>query len=453
MRSGTSLVPAVTEPLAEGPRTAAFSQFAKTAGYESQALHPSCWGPPGTAPGVGPAWGVPDGQSGICSATWPTPYPRNSTSLMGYSVRVTSPRELRYTAWFAVDGETLAVDTTEAGTIAQELYDFQGMGAYDPDWPGANRNLIDDARYARYLPALHRLVLGYIRLPVTTRAKSDDNHHLKYMGFYDFKPQQQHGWTNLGLTFYRGWPTPKDTGLPGQLAAWERYKIPSLYYMEITASQAKIWSAGVGLVEGWEAYVEKEVAKFRPYFGAGKAIRGVALGDEMCCRNVTCWEQYVPYTQQLRTLLGKSAILYTNEWCVALSPLCRCRSSHRSRRVCDSWLGPKPAGGMGQVTIAPEFDLFSVDTYQWDYRLSTSGAAEVAAVKGAYATLLPLMSPKTQAMIVAGTFGCSSQSIIGRAHPVLANGSDSQTQNVLAKLDGLWEYAKSEPRIAGFMPW
>ena len=45
VRSGTSLVPALTEPLAEGPRTAAFSQFAKTAGYESQALHPSCWGP------------------------------------------------------------------------------------------------------------------------------------------------------------------------------------------------------------------------------------------------------------------------------------------------------------------------------------------------------------------------------------------------------------------------
>ena len=33
---------------------------------------------------------------------------------------------------------------------------------------------------------------------------------------------------------------------------------------------------------------------------------------------------------------------------------------------------------MGQVTIAPEFNLFSVDTYQWDYRLSTSGAAEAA---------------------------------------------------------------------------
>jgi hypothetical protein len=85
--------------------------------------------------------------------------------------------------------------------------------------------------------------------------------------------------------------------------------------------------------------------------------------------------------------------------------------------------------------------------------LSTSGAAEVAAVKGAYSTLLPLMAQSTKAMIVAGTFGCSNQSIIGQVHPVLANGTDSQTKSVLAKLDGLFEYANSEPRIGGFMPW
>ena len=60
-------MPALIEPLSSGPRKAVFSQFAKTHGYEEQALQPSCWGPPGTAPGVGPAWHVPDGQSGICT--------------------------------------------------------------------------------------------------------------------------------------------------------------------------------------------------------------------------------------------------------------------------------------------------------------------------------------------------------------------------------------------------
>ena len=156
--------------------------------------------------------------------------------------------------------------------------------------------------------------------------------HLNVMGFYDFNPPEQAGWTNLALTFYKGWPNASDTGLKGQVAAWDRYKIPSLYYMQITASQGKIWDQGVGLRPGWEAHVESEVANFRSNFGPGKAIRGVSLGDELCCRNVTCWKQYVPYTQKLRVMLGKEALLYTNE----------------------CWLGPKPAGGMGQVSIAPE---------------------------------------------------------------------------------------------------
>ena len=75
----------------------------------------------------------------------------------------------------------------------------------------------------------------------THASKSDDeiaSDHLQYMGFFDFKPQEQAGWTNLGLTFYRGWPTAKDTGLPGQLAAWNKLKIPSLYYVHANHRRA-----------------------------------------------------------------------------------------------------------------------------------------------------------------------------------------------------------------------
>jgi len=75
----------------------------------------------------------------------------------------------------------------------------------------------------------------------THASKSDDeiaSDHLQYMGFFDFKPQEQAGWTNLGLTFYRGWPTAKDTGLPGQLGAWNKLKIPSLYYVHANHRRA-----------------------------------------------------------------------------------------------------------------------------------------------------------------------------------------------------------------------
>ena len=102
---------------------------------------------------------------------------------------------------------------------------------------------------------------------------------------------------------------------------------------------------------------------------------------------------------------------------------------------------------------APEFDLFSVDTYQWDYRDANSGAAEVAQVQSAWATLQPLMQPRTRAMLVPGTFACSNLSAIGVQHPVLPGGTDRQTQNVLAKINGLYEWAARTPFVAGFAPW
>ena len=45
-----------------------------------------------------------------------------------------------------------------------------------------------------------------------------------------------------------------------------------------------------------------------------KALRGVFLGDEICCMNATCWDTALkPVTEKLRKLLGKEALIYTNE--------------------------------------------------------------------------------------------------------------------------------------------
>ena len=154
--------------------------------------------------------------------------------------------------------------------------------------------------------------------------------HLRVMSFYDFHPTTMAGWANLGLTFLSGdgYPPPANTGLPGQLAAFRDFGIPSLYCMAITASAPKIWKSGVGLQPGWTGAVEEEVARMKPHFGAANALRGVALGDEMCCRNISCWEQYAPYTAKLRALLGPSAILYTNE-CALMGKFDKCTTDHR----------------------------------------------------------------------------------------------------------------------------
>jgi hypothetical protein len=255
---------------------------------------------------------------------------------------------------------------------------------------------------------------------------SSSGGHLRVMSTFDWAPDGPAP-GNLGLTFSVGYPTPADTGLAGQLAAYKTFGIPSLYYMEISKHAAQIWTNGVGLQPGWEEVVEREVKGFiSPHFGPGKALRGVALGDEMCCRNITCWAQYAPYTAKLRDLLGPSAILYTNECMLAGTP-----------------------GWPDKITIAPDFDFFSVDTYQWDYRQPTVGKAEVGAIKSAYGQLFSKLGPHQQLLIIPGTFGCSSTSAVGKVVPVLAG----QQANVLDKLNGLFEWAKTEPRIGGMISW
>lgn len=250
--------------------------------------------------------------------------------------------------------------------------------------------------------------------------------HLNIMSFNDFDPVAQMGWVNLGLGAFEGhrsYPANSSAmGLAGSVNAFNDFGIPSLYYMQAEKDQNAIWKVGFGLIDGWEAAVERAVGRFRPYYGPGKAIRGVDLGDEMCCRNVTCWDQYVPYTAKLRQLLGPDAILYANE----------------------CWLGDTAA-----VTIAPEFSHFSVDTYQYDYRQKGVGEREVAQVKSAYNYLFTRMHPAQQVLIVAGTFACTSNSSVGKSVPV----DGGQTDEVLAKVNGLYEWAQSERRVAGFAPW
>jgi hypothetical protein len=38
------------------------------------------------------------------------------------------------------------------------------VAAYDPDWKGMDRNLVDDPRFKRFVPALHEMVIEYVRL-------------------------------------------------------------------------------------------------------------------------------------------------------------------------------------------------------------------------------------------------------------------------------------------------
>ena len=114
----------------------------------------------------------------------------------------------------------------------------------------------------------------------------------------------------MGLSIYSEmWPGgcsdggtgPGGCGLQAKLAAWEQFGIPSFYDLcdhpcqqsicpNITNASSPwgefgscpIWRKGDGLLPGWEAALEKQVAQqIKPHFGKGKALRGVFLGESL----------------------------------------------------------------------------------------------------------------------------------------------------------------------------
>jgi hypothetical protein len=272
--------------------------------------------------------------------------------------------------------------------------------------------------------------------------------HLKYMSYYGFNPPLMHGWVNMGL----------EAGLDVKLKAFQTFGIPSFYGgLPAEPAAGAIFKRGVGLADGWEASLEALVAKdVTPNLGKDKALRGVFLGDEICCMNATCWETALePVTKKLRTLLGPDALIYTNEC-----------ANHDIKEV------PK------------EFDLISVDVYAGEkrkrpgvflrhlyikvillprqardkhrestqtrgrflagFKPGTKGMDEVTAAKKMYDIIFPKLHDHQKVMLVPGTFACSNLTYF----PL-----DGQAKNLVEKLDGYFDWAKSDERIAGFNPW
>eukprot|EP01065_Artemidia_motanka_P030206 TRINITY_DN36218_c0_g1_i1.p1 TRINITY_DN36218_c0_g1~~TRINITY_DN36218_c0_g1_i1.p1 ORF type:complete len:303 (+),score=119.28 TRINITY_DN36218_c0_g1_i1:54-911(+) len=228
--------------------------------------------------------------------------------------------------------------------------------------------------------------------------------HLKYMSFYGMDPAVQRGWLNLN----------SEGGLSEKLSVWEQYKIPSLY----GGLPSGIFIRGKGLESGWEAVLNRTVVDdILPNYGPGKALRGVFLGDEICCSNTSCWDTALaPVAAKLKSMLGNESIIYTNE----------CASS---------------AGEISKVPAG--FDLISADIYR-GYLPATSGKEEVTAAKKVYEKLFKALQPGQQVLLVPGTFACSDVKFF----PL-----KDQSKNVVEKLQAYFDWAKEEPLIAGFNPW
>jgi hypothetical protein len=111
-----------------------------------------------------------------------------------------------------------------------------------------------------------------------------------------------HTWANLAI--------PKHDNARTTDGFFSDYNTPSILPMPA----AGVWTRNVGMDAGWEAVLDKFATEEVLPRLANKTAIGVFLGDEMCCRNTSCWHTTMsPISAKLRSLLGKEAILWSNE--------------------------------------------------------------------------------------------------------------------------------------------
>ena len=158
-----------------------------------------------------------------------------------------------------------------------------------------------------------------------------------------------------------------------------------------------------------------------PFMHNGTII-GVYIGDELCSHNIyPCWKLSMgPLLKKVRALLGPKAILYTNE----------CESSFVNHT------------GPSLDKLPQELDLISFDAYD-GLTVASNASEEVGIVSGFLdAAVFGMMWPHQKAMLVPGMFQCANVMTFNQSQ-----------DKAVQKLDAYFQYAKTEPRIAGFALW
>ena len=215
-----------------------------------------------------------------------------------------------------------------------------------------------------------------------------------------------------------------------------------------------------GLVDGWQGRLQAWAHDVVLPAMANGSVKGVFLGDEICCHNSSCWRgQLYPMSAHLRQLLGSPAILYTNE----------CQDSLTG----GNYSSHGHAVGPPLDKIAPDLDVVSVDLCETFHTLvsgfifcavvltrcsarvipsadagyapGSSGTDEVTQDRAFFdKEVFPRLSPHQTAAVIPGVFACSNFTY---------ESLEDSEGRVVAKLQGYWEWAQVEPKLHGMYPW
>ena len=254
------------------------------------------------------------------------------------------------------------------------------------------------------------------------------NHHLKLLSFYDMDFALQRDFLTLAIEENAGANQFYAAGIPSLAPLDKVY--PAIYVRQHASVGGSV------LAHKWEQSLEAWVEHLAPALRNG-TLRGIFVGDEICCHVTSCWHSVLyPITAKLRLLLsgfGKDMIVYTNE---CGSSIAGGGSAHGHP------IGPP------LDAIAPGLTHISIDIYA-GYEPATprslNGTREAVLTRTFVERYVyPKMQPGQLLMLVPGTFACSNLSFVSLAQ------SDT---SVSTKLEAYLSWALEDHRIAGFCPW
>eukprot|EP01084_Bolivina_argentea_P262873 444732_1 len=271
------------------------------------------------------------------------------------------------------------------------------------------------------------LILIIVCLNITS-SDSAANPNLKWMSFYGWDPDNQHGWSY---------------GTSGSIyninQAYQKYKMQSLYQLPSVSGNisactehasshpifywnrnAAEWYEEANACPDWSSNLKAVTSMIQPYID-NKTVIGYFIGDELVCHGVK-FDDLTAIVDQIRGAAGNDIYIYENE----------CFDSFYPNRTF-SW-----------KSIPDGLNWVSGDYYDM-----TDGTNEYLTVKQIYTEFVFPMLKKTkygynqQAVFVPGVFACNtSQDVM-----------DENSKEIVIALNDMYSWAQNEPKLAGFNPW
>jgi hypothetical protein len=217
--------------------------------------------------------------------------------------------------------------------------------------------------------------------------------------------------------------------------AFRATQVPGMLSLEATHMPNTVWNYqllpehknGSGLQPGWEAALDRILDRAMPLLKSG-ALKGIFMGDEIMCSHIPYANFSAVATIVRKKLQGTQALMYLNE----------CTQPFVRTGVSESWTIPSK--------LPPELDLISIDSYVGRNLCDGDPAKELEVFKTFLEEQIrPRLQEHQRVLRVPGLFGDRNTKRSGSMA--------EQEDYLLTKLEHYYNYAQSEPLIAGMIPW